>query len=77
MAIHCSILSWRISWTEKPGGLQSLCHRAGHKRATNAMQFYYALGFPGGSAGKEAACNEGDRGSITLLRIISEEKSIF
>ena len=24
MAIHSSILSWEIPWTEKPGGLQSL-----------------------------------------------------
>ena len=23
MATHCSILAWRILWTEKPGGLQS------------------------------------------------------
>ena len=23
MAAHSSILDWRISWTEKPGGLQS------------------------------------------------------
>ena len=23
MATHSSILAWRISWTEKPGGLQS------------------------------------------------------
>ena len=23
MAIHCSVLAWRIPWTEKPGGLQS------------------------------------------------------
>ena len=23
MAIHSSILAWRIPWTEKPGGLQS------------------------------------------------------
>ena len=23
MAIHSSILAWRISWTEKPGGLQA------------------------------------------------------
>ena len=22
MAIHSSILAWRISWTEEPGGLQ-------------------------------------------------------
>ena len=24
MAIYSSILSWRIPWTEKPGGLQSM-----------------------------------------------------
>ena len=23
MATHCSILDWRIPWTEEPGGLQS------------------------------------------------------
>ena len=23
MATHSSILAWKISWTEKPGGLQS------------------------------------------------------
>ena len=23
MATHCSILAWRIPWTEQPGGLQS------------------------------------------------------
>ena len=24
MAVHSSILAWRSSWTEKPGGLQSM-----------------------------------------------------
>ena len=24
MAIHSSILTWRIPWTEEPGGLQSM-----------------------------------------------------
>ena len=24
MATHSRILAWRISWTEKPGGLQSM-----------------------------------------------------
>ena len=24
MAIHSSILAWRITWTEEPGGLQSV-----------------------------------------------------
>ena len=31
MATHCSILVWRIPWTEEPGGLQSLgLQRVGH-----------------------------------------------
>ena len=24
MATHCSILAWRIPWTEEPGGPQSM-----------------------------------------------------
>ena len=24
MATHCSILPWKIPWTEEPGGLQSI-----------------------------------------------------
>ena len=24
MATHCSILAWRIPWTEEPGGLQTM-----------------------------------------------------
>ena len=24
MAIHSSLLAWRVSWTEEPGGLQSM-----------------------------------------------------
>ena len=31
MAIHPSILAWRIQWTEEPGGLQSTgSQRIGH-----------------------------------------------
>ena len=31
MATHSSILAWRIPWTEKPGGLQSVgSQRVGH-----------------------------------------------
>jgi len=31
MATHASILTWRIPWTEKPGGLQSIgLHQVGH-----------------------------------------------
>ena len=35
MAIHSSILAWRIPWTEEPGGLQSMrSQRVGHNWAT-------------------------------------------
>ena len=31
MATHCSILAWKVPWTEEPGGLQSMgSQRAGH-----------------------------------------------
>ena len=31
MATHSSILAWKISWTEEPGGLQSVgSQRVGH-----------------------------------------------
>ena len=31
MATHSGILAWRIPWTEKPGGLQSMgSQRVGH-----------------------------------------------
>ena len=36
MAIHSSILTWRIPWTEEPGGLQSIgSQRVGHNWATS------------------------------------------
>ena len=37
MATHSSILSWKISWTEEPGGLQPMgSQRVGHDWATYA-----------------------------------------
>jgi len=30
MAIHSSILAWRIPWREEPGGLQSMGSQRGH-----------------------------------------------
>ena len=31
MAIHSSVLAWKISWREEPGGLQSMgSQRVGH-----------------------------------------------
>ena len=41
MAIHSSILAWRIPWTEKPGGLQSLgSQRIRHDYGTNTFTFW-------------------------------------
>ena len=38
MANLPSILAWRIPWTEKPGGLQSMgSQRVGHDSATNTQ----------------------------------------
>ena len=36
MAIHSSIIAWKISWTEEPGRLQSMgLQRVGHDWATS------------------------------------------
>ena len=44
MAIHSSILTWRIPRTEEPGGLQSMgSHRVGHDWATNTFTFILSL----------------------------------
>ena len=41
METHSSILAWRISWTEEPGGLQSTgSQRVGHDWSTNTSHFH-------------------------------------
>ena len=40
MPAHSSILAWRISWTEEPGGLQFMgSQRVRHNLATNTLTF--------------------------------------
>ena len=40
MATHCSILAWRIPWTEEPGGLQSTgSQRVGHDLVAKHIHF--------------------------------------
>ena len=41
MAIHSSILAWRIPWTEEPGGLQS----TGSKRVGHDWEISLSLSF--------------------------------
>ena len=52
MATHSSILSWRIPWTEEPGGLQSTgLQRAGHDWETFAFfHFHHYLTMKGTKA---------------------------
>ena len=40
-ATHFSILAWRISWTEKPRGLQSM--GLGHKKSDRTEQLTLSL----------------------------------
>ena len=45
MAIYSSILAWEISWTGKPGGLQSMgSQRVGHNLVTEQQQIEGATG---------------------------------
>ena len=79
MAAHSSILAWRISLTEEPGGLQSMgLQRVGHSWAANTVNSkqkglvswkepWDPFGFPGGSEGKASAYNAVDPGSIPQL----------
>ena len=44
MAIHSSILAWRIPQTEEPGGLQFMgSQRVGHNWATNNLKWVLTL----------------------------------
>ena len=53
MAIHSSILAWRIPWMEELGGLQSVGHK--ESDTTERLHFInYASYFPGGTSGKES-----------------------
>ena len=66
MAIHSSIIAWKIPWTEEPGGLWSMGSR--RVGATETTEHTHMLtvqkGFPGGSAVKNPPANAGDPGSI-------------
>ena len=67
---HSSILAWRVPWTEESGRLQPMgLQRVRHDWATNLFRFHFSweVSVPGGSGGKESACNAGDLGSIPGL----------
>ena len=67
MAIHSSILAWRIPWTEKPGRLQSAgLQRVGHDWVTNTHT-HLSKRSPNEWRGKESACNARDASLIPGL----------
>ena len=44
MATHSSILAWRISWTEEPGGLQCMrSQRVGHNLLTEHAHIVFVF----------------------------------
>ena len=75
MATHCSILAWRIPWTEETDRLQSMgLQTVGHEWVTftswrrDRLPIPVFLGFSGGSDSKESTtCNVGDLGLIPGL----------
>ena len=59
MAIHSSILAWRILWTEEPGGLLSVGHKESDTTEQLTHRGSYCSRFTGkGSAaqGSEGTC---------------------
>jgi len=68
MATHSNTLAWRIPWTESLAGYSPWGHKesdmteqncskpSGGARSKVFAMAYKALGFPGGTRGKESAC---------------------
>ena len=57
MATHSSILAWRVSWTEEPGGLQSMgSQRVGRGWVTDTFTFTFTV-YPGASLVAQMAKN--------------------
>ena len=44
MAIHSSILAWRIPWTEEPGGLQSMWDGSFPTKAAHETEMHSRVG---------------------------------
>ena len=64
MAPHSSTLSWKISWTEEPGRLQSMGSlRVGHDCTTERLHFHFSLSRIGEGNGNplQCACLENPR----------------
>ena len=63
MVTHSSILAWRYSMNRE--AWRATVHRVAKsvaQLASNTFTFKRKISFPGGSIGKESACNAGDLG---------------
>ena len=59
MATHCSILAWKIPWTEEPGRLQYIgLQRVRHDCAGNTFTFVESTALENGQYGKNSASNQ-------------------
>ena len=78
MAIHSSVLAWRIPRTGEPGGLLSMgSHKVRHDWSDLAAAAYMYMGFPGSSAGKELTCNAVGLGSIPGFGRSPDERNSY
>ena len=81
MATHSSILTWRILWTEEPGGLQSIRVTKSQTRLSNShthTHIYQKHSFPTNAVPSMEANNSFSQirhSSLILLRIIIETAS--
>ena len=65
MAPHSSTLAWKVSWTEEPGGLQSMGSL--ESDTTERLHFHFSLSCTGEGNGNPLQCsclqNPRDRGA--------------
>ena len=80
IASHSSILAWKISWTEEPGGLQSMgSQRLGHDWETSLSPAKMAdskesacdAGYPGLSPGSGRSPGEGHGSPCQYSRLLN------
>ena len=68
MAIHFSVLAWRIPQTEEPGGLQSMMsQRVGYDWATKTYTFVPSLWIEGVASGKQLVLSQTAGESVFAL----------
>ena len=74
---HFSNLAWKITWTEEPGGLQSMgSQRVEHSLATEQRQQYHLLHFPTEAFQEEVPSRVGSLGKYYLPKAVCSDQTI-